>query len=494
MRSTELSPNSIETSEVSLQGSCLVCLQNQNKSSKIRIFVPWISNRFSAIIDGILRNISECNHKIELVDVTDFSYPRWSVSVKEMVRKLPLSGSVAVKKLKRERHSLISVKESFQTPKWLEVSTASELRTKYGGELKRSFSWLVQLENFLSSIAAMSLFRILVKVDIEPDEIWIYPNGRFANQRAIFEASELRGVRSFCYEASRFPSKFYLRPYRSHDKFNLQTDFEVTKAQVSSRSKDAVEKWIMDRSVPQSSINPFASKFKPADFDKSNTENIILFFTSSRDELIGLGEQWTQFGWENQYQAFSAIGRVMRPLGFKTVLRVHPNLVNKSSKELQREFLALYELRREGFQIIGPEDSANSYDLASRATAVVVSSSTIGIEALALGVPVIVTANSYYDNLPSLILARRDSNLSSIPSKVQEVECCRVSQEALTWLAFNFDRDLPIGRIIEVKPTIAQSLRNFLHFDVASYHIAAWLVHVTTFISRKTLFRKISHL
>ena len=473
---------------------CWACDPDGASGSTVRVFVPWVSARFTSMVDHLLASLLQCEHRIELVDVTQFAYPRWSLNVEDLVDGLSLNSGIRVTVMHRGRITQSKPLHKADFLDWLGEASDSEIRTKYNGQLPAPLHWLGNLEAKLARKSAASLFKKLCQLEVKPDELWVYPNGRFAAQRAVLEAAKVHGFKSFCYEGSRFASKFYLRPYRSHDRVAGQLDYELGKSSVRQTSRQAVSTWIENRSLPKSTINPFAAKFRDESTSTKPPPKSIVFFTSSRDEFIGLGDQWSGYGWADQYEAFSALGLELRKQGFQTFIRTHPNLANKSLKDLKMEHAKLLELKQEGFTIIGPQNSANSYVLASSASAVVVSSSTIGIEALALGVPVLITANSYYDHLSNLIAIHRDTNMSVIRSSIEQFQPFAASEEALTWLAFNYEKDLPAGRIIQQKPGFAKSFRNAMHGDVFAYHTFALLVMAATHLGRKLLLRKIGHL
>lgn len=476
------------------QQLCWACSVESGSSSKIRIFIPWISSFFVAMIDRIISDASGCNHEIELVDVTNFSYPRWSLAVRNITGKMLVDEFVSVRVLRRGPYGLRSFQSRGDGPEWLSFSTSSELGSKYKGELPRGLRWLRDQEYRIAMSASISLYTKLRELEIQPKEIWVYPNGRFSAHRAILEAAKHHGFKTLCYEASLFPGRFFFRTYPRHDRLAGQKHFDVVGRQVASHRKVEVGEWLEQRALPQSQTNPYALRFSSPDFSSGFGPKSIIFFTSSKDEFIGLGEQWSRFGWDTQYQAFSAIGAELRSKGFKTILRIHPNLENKSFTDLATEFIAVSELKQEGFHIIGPQESANSYQLASSSAAIVVSNSTIGIEALALGVPVLATANSYYDHLSSLIRVRRDSDLSLLETRIKEFRSPDASQEAITWLGFNFEQDFKLGRTFDLIPTVSQRAKNLLHFDVAFYHMSAILVKFLTAPGRKVMLHRLARL
>ena len=76
-------------------------------------------------------------------------------------------------------------------------------------------------------------------------------------------------------------------------------------------------------------------------------------------------------------------------------LRMHPNLKGVDNKHTRE----LYDLRREFFEIIPPDDPVSTYALIKHADKVLTFGSTVGIEAVFWGTPSIHAGRSYYQDL-----------------------------------------------------------------------------------------------
>lgn len=109
-----------------------------------------------------------------------------------------------------------------------------------------------------------------------------------------------------------------------------------------------------------------------------------------------MGPSWNS-PWPNQYVAFKHVVTRMQALGLSRFgLRFHPNMLNKSPAEVRRELaVAAAALAPFGVQLFGPEDRTSSYDLIRATDRVVVSGSTVGLEATQMNVPVCCTGVPY---------------------------------------------------------------------------------------------------
>jgi hypothetical protein len=349
---------------------------------------------------------------------------------------------------------------------------------------------MLELEKLAASQLLTGLILELKKIEVNKEnEVWLYPNGRYATQRAISETAKELGIASMCYEKSRFYSRYYLRSYRVHDRVSLQADFQSQSHSVSADSELKVRTWIRDRRTPTSSTNPFSAAFRETcapEFNALPGTKTAIFFSSSRDELEGLGPNWTTFEWIDQYDAFLTIGKTLRNLGWDLVLRLHPNLSNKTWPDVKAEFMRVESLRSAGFKVIGPNSNLNSYSLAESADLVVVARSTLGIESMAMGKNVFVTANAFYDQLSACKLIRSEADLAHMNGLLNYN--AEGSKEAISWLAFNFDRDFAYEKIdLRLQLKLAKRLRGLANLDVFIYYFTLLLfkVYSTLTISKK---------
>jgi hypothetical protein len=477
------------------ENSCPICSQLEGDSLRIRFFVTWISSEWSSIMHEILEQAVKCGHLVDLVDVTKFVYPRVSIEPKDFLDTIQLAESVRTICWRPSRRKKSPLSQPSERPQWLVESIGSELRTKYRGNLTEKLNWIERLEGNSIAHLSLELYQQCLTQKVSEGEVWVYPNGRYAVQRSILEAANEGGLPSLCYERSRFPGRAYIRPYRVHDRVDSQKDFRASRASIPAESRGLVREWITARANPDSGVNPFAKRFSASQkIQETRKENSVVFFSSSRDELEGLGSHWTNFGWDDQYHAFSEIGQRLRERGYETTIRLHPNLANKSLEDIRQEFENVKRLRNEGFNVIGPNDSINSYELVTSARAIVVSRSTIGIESLALGLPVFVTSNSFYDQLSSVCVLDRLDAIGNFEEYIENFNQHEAMNEALDWLAFNWERDFPIQNSFTIRPRLIQSLKNIFHMDVLLYYLSAQLSVRTAQYSKKRALEKFTRL
>lgn len=473
--------------------ACFICRQVGGTKRPVRLFVTWISSEWSGIILKIVEQANRCGHSLVVCDLTKRSYPRVSVSLTELLRPT----NAVIIQLRRGRKSPLNPATKYMkgNSDWLLESVTSELRTKYRGKLPKFLGWLESIESYIVSRRSRHLYLDCLAMVEDSNEVWIYPNGRYSAQRAVLEAALELGLKTLCYERSRFPDRAFIRPYRVHDRKMLQRDVERLGAQVSVEAKFGVERWASERSNPVSGTNPFAARFETkSNFDFKSTSLRAVFFSSSRDELEGLGSMWTHFEWSDQYEAFRTVGKYLLQLGFECELRLHPNLANKSARDIREEHTEVLKLRELGFRIIGPHSRTNSYDLAKSADLVVVSRSTIGIESLSMGIPVSVTSNSFYDQVPGILRIESGSGLLKIEEYLKRFDPQFAAVSGSQWLGVQWDLDPEMGNRFTVQPRKLQSFANALHPNVIYYYVSRAIISLVDWVPRKILLRKLRNI
>lgn len=164
-------------------------------------------------------------------------------------------------------------------------------------------------------------------------------------------------------------------------------------------------------SDPKSGLNSFSKDYeKEADV---TTNSKFIFFTSSIDEFQGLGSDWDDHPWENQYHAFCTILRLLDPTGQVSTLRVHPNLLSKSKRQIWFELALLQEIAQKfpELRIVGPSSRANSYAMARGSQMNFVSRSTLTLELSYLTLPVISVMPNYFSEKLGVYVFRGDESV-----------------------------------------------------------------------------------
>ena len=140
------------------------------------------------------------------------------------------------------------------------------------------------------------------------------------------------------------------------------------------------------------------SKGARLDFNKQ-IEPYILIFTSSSDEISGYNEYAT---YGHQLELIHNLSALSIRLGCRVVVRQHPNLGTIGRKTPATQFLddvKYIEKTNKLLTIIDPDNPINSYDLAFSAAYIFAPQSSIYLELVYWGLPVLQIKESPYSDL-----------------------------------------------------------------------------------------------
>lgn len=374
-------------------------------------YVKWL-----AVTTTVASSLRKTGRRVQILDISQYAFPRVGspqnsialfLGVKPRIQRFfnnlgftyaPLLDSCLRKSLRIPEHraEMISNDVKAQAKSFFRDTAPNELSWFYKKYLrinmKRSTRVYSNLRTFFESNSTSHC---------------VIPNGRYSVQRAARYAAEDSGI-SLSYIEVGTPNSFYWEAFPVHDRIASQKSFYTFLANSNPKiRKVEYSRWLDPRMQTNSKVNDFTNLWESSsvnDLELGKIEGTInVFFTSSRDEFEALGKDWHLDDWFDQYEAFNAIMQRLSKLDKKSVhvLRVHPNLMNKSPNHRRAESNRLDWIREfnSNLIIIPPEGNTNSYELMRLATRVFVANSTIGLEASALGKNVCTTAATYFDEV-----------------------------------------------------------------------------------------------
>jgi len=219
-----------------------------------------------------------------------------------------------------------------------------------------------------------------------PDKIYLY-NGRFLHERAIWDvASSLKIDVGFLERITLNKDRFWVFENPVHDPIYRGNLIEENWKAISNlRQKNEYEfeakEWFEKR---KNGETQHFTRNQDVSFNKLERK-IITFFHSSEDEIIGKG--LVNEEWHDQTVTILKTFRLCEKLfpEHDFVLRIHPNLIYKSVREIRKwTWFELY-LKNLGAIVYSAENPINSYSLLESSEIVFSFGSTIGIEAAYYG-------------------------------------------------------------------------------------------------------------
>ena len=232
--------------------------------------------------------------------------------------------------------------------------------------------------------------------EIENNQIqlaYIY-NGRFLHERASWEACKSKKIEVKIFENIR--NRYYLSEDGFHNrKLNQKKiilNWKNSKTNYS-RKLDLAKNYFASFETKSNPFFTVQNNEFPGDMNKG--DRYIVYFSNSDKEAFGFWETWNEpFG--NQLVAVRKLVDVLKPIKYKLIIRLHPNLINDKKKYLL-SWLNFSDTSN--VLVVKPDDKVSSYALLRNAIGVVTYGSTLGIEAAWNLIPSAVLADCKYDEL-----------------------------------------------------------------------------------------------
>jgi hypothetical protein len=271
------------------------------------------------------------------------------------------------------------------------MATASHIisKTKQSNPDISSYSRLINR----SLTTAKQIIEVLMSYKLErgSSEIWIC-NGRPLHERCVVEyANNFKiNLRFFevIFDEVNLTMKPVLHKFSPHSRLGFQK--EIIDYGKNNFDFKTAESWFLERE----SKNIFTINQNDKYLKKSN-KKLITFFTSSDDELSAVSEEWNS-PWGDQFKCATLLLKYFQDHpDYEFVIRVHPNMKNKSKIDQNH----WDSLSNEFSNVISYHSNVNSYHLMKDSAAVLVHGSTIGLEALYRNKPTGMLSNSRYDQL-----------------------------------------------------------------------------------------------
>ena len=253
-------------------------------------------------------------------------------------------------------------------------------------------------------VTALSVYRSLQNyLDENPvDCVYVF-NGRFAPVRAVLRACQSRQVTCYVHERGHDIHHYTVdKNTTTHDLAYMQKQIcgQWERAAGDSKRNEIAEKYYLERSkgVVQawySFVVRQKEELLPASWNPAKKN--VAIFNSSEDEYAATDAQWNNPLYANQLEGLQRIVQSLEADhdDVHFYLRIHPNLIGVNNKHT----MALYDLRRDFFEIIPPDDPVSTYALIKHADKVLTFGSTVGIEAVFWGTPSIHAGRSFYQDL-----------------------------------------------------------------------------------------------
>jgi hypothetical protein len=216
-------------------------------------------------------------------------------------------------------------------------------------------------------------------------------NGRFLHERAVWDAGKNLKCEVIIFETTR--NRYQQRIEGFHDRENNQNVMKKIWEEsnlTEAKKVNIASKWFDEM---RSDTNPF--KIKNANYYE-NPNKFFVYYSNSDDEIVGFWEKWSEpLG--NQYDCvLRLIEFFAKQEKYELVIRLHPNLLNKPTSSIKR--WQSIQTKKQS-RLILPDEKISSYDLLEKSIGTITFGSTIGIESAYYSKPVLVLADTKFDEL-----------------------------------------------------------------------------------------------
>jgi hypothetical protein len=268
------------------------------------------------------------------------------------------------------------------------------------------------LKSYLTVYAGTKDFLIQNEIT----EVYVY-NGRFLHERAVWDAARDLKKEVFIFETLR--NRFQIRTEGFHDRLNNQKVMKDIWSESDLPLKDKIAEgstWFNDMSSKKNKYNI------GTDFDLINEKDFIVYYVSSDEEMFGFWDQWAEpLG--TQYECILKLIDIFNEQSeFDLFIKLHPNLLNKSDSVMKK--MMSIPLKSNS-RIIMPDSDISTYDLLNKSTGTITIGSTIGIESAFHLRPVLMLADTKYDDIG---VGLKASNWSEVKEWIKNVKSIPIYQ------------------------------------------------------------------
>jgi hypothetical protein len=267
-----------------------------------------------------------------------------------------------------------------------------------------------------------------------PDEIYVF-NGRIYRYQPMLRLAKFRKefnyVNTYEFPLYGFQNMMIVKNHHFAEFKNLSDElfnFNKTNNINFFKKEIVVKDWIKNREVGKNyKIDWYPWKKKqicgklPEKFDKKKIN--FTYFTSSETEFFGIPENERDFKFVNNIEIVKAILEYIKDnLNISLTVRMHPLINNDTKINLKK----ITNLKKQypGLIIVEPQSEVDSYELIKNSNLILVTGSTVGVEAAYFKKNVISLSNSPYMNFGA---TKRVFNFEEL--KVQLNKCINNNYE-----------------------------------------------------------------
>jgi hypothetical protein len=293
---------------------------------------------------------------------------------------------------------------------------------------------------------------ITALLDRHPQELLFVPGGICGTSGLWLRTGRLRGIRVSTYDSGGYGVLLLAADGIACQLHDIPRAYAALRDETESTDERKLVIGYAEEEIGKrrAGTDKFSSQIKGASGKRPEYEGGLLIALNSPWDSAALGLHAvfeTTQDWIVQTVRY-ALEHSEAPV----LVRQHPveRLPIARSVDDTRALLHQHFCENPRLHFIGAEDPVNSYDLLEQVAAVVVYTSTVGVEAAAHGRPVITESTSYYANLGFVLKATTaqeyfgylDDAIAGrrtvTPSMREAAQCCYYITQCCNWLQTSF--------------------------------------------------------
>jgi hypothetical protein len=383
----------------------------------------------TVLVDHTL-NLLESGHEVHWVQVSYFGYSSWDEPISLLLNNFVNRGKIS--RIARLLRAYPKFSIEFRCLTKYPILTTSKFLNDYEtqGAVKEEIVTILRdslpcgrhtqkLNKHLSTKFDLSQqFFIQIIKSTDPDYVVIF-NGRFLLERSAWLAS-LKNSKNVIF-IERFSAQWSDRYYEFHHPVHSVSDrslammlYPESQEGVLNSANAVGREWFSNRrlALTQKFTSHQTVQFTRPDW----ATTLISFFHSSEDELFV--SDLSDSSWVSQFEVIKSLVEICnsRP-GHLLVVRLHPNLLNKSNRELKKWYVFAGVFTADNVKFLMPNDDVNSYSVVDKSDYVVTSGSTIGVEAVYMRKPSLLCGLAFHQDMGMLEIVSNPEALGLSLSK-----------------------------------------------------------------------------
>lgn len=287
--------------------------------------------------------------------------------------------------------------------KWCETSVAWQLTGETIDESLPHVQWLYQRAIYAASVTATAFERGIAVT--EPDVLVVF-NGIFAPERAAFEIARHHGVRVVTHEAGFHQGSHVLAHNGPANYYQYDAEWEVRKDRPLSEDERIEIRTYLQRRDGKSSDGGRVDYWPSVTEDHEEIRRTLNLDPSRSTLVLFPNIVWDSAVLRRDVAFEGLLDWVLYTIdligersGIQLVIRSHPaevQLGRATSERVEKRVNEVLSSVPSNVRIVPPESDISSYRLMEMSDAVVVYTSTTGLEAAVRGNPVVVAGETHY--------------------------------------------------------------------------------------------------